>query len=96
MESSAMDNAEVTLFYDTVKFRDAGGAERTCMRLRRYAKIRFDEKGQEPDYIAPVSLQFDGVGSEEITGFAPSSLKIFLEPAPVKDDIKFPHDFGQL
>jgi len=96
MDDRALDEAEVTIFYETVTYRGAGGAEKKAMRFRPYGMLRFDEAGQERDYVVPIHINVEILGSPENTGYAPNTLRFNLEPAPAEDGINWMHQFGHL
>lgn len=95
MRNEAFEQAELTLFFEKVKFRGHGGAEVEGMRLRPYGMVRFQENGQERDYVTQITISWDGQLSEAAGGYR-SGQRIFLEPAPVEDENLWPFKLGDL
>ena len=93
-EDSIMQ-AELTLFYTKVKYRGPEGHEKEAMQMRPYGMVRFKAQGEERQYVTPVTISYEGQATEATyDGNQPGSLRIFLEPAPVEDGVKWMHSFG--
>ena len=96
MDTTALDQAELTIFFDQVTYRGHGGEEKKAMTFRPYGMVRFAERGQEREYVTPITITCDIIGAEQNTGALPSALRIFLEPAPSEDEKNWMHKLGQL
>lgn len=81
MRDKAFNEAEVTIFFKKVKYRDSTGAEKEAFNFSKLASVKFAEDGEEGGFLTPLTITWEGSVGAETDGSGVSTVKFLLEPA---------------